>query len=66
MRIRWRSKPRTVTRIACQARTLATWPDGSVKWLMIDFRHVWTQESVGRYRVVYGEPGAQGLLATKW
>jgi hypothetical protein len=41
-------------RIASQVRTLATWPDGSVKWLMLDFRHTWAQEGEGHYRVLYG------------
>jgi hypothetical protein len=41
-------------RVASQARTLATWPDGSVKWLALDFRHRFADRSEGGYRVVYG------------
>jgi hypothetical protein len=41
-------------RVPSQARTLATWPDGSVKWLALDFRHPFADRSEGSYRVVYG------------
>src|SRR5262249_38068374 len=40
--------------IATQARTLATWPDGSVKWLALDFRHSVDASGEGTYRVLYG------------
>jgi hypothetical protein len=41
-------------RTVCQARTQAMWPDGSVKWLALDFRHPFADQSEGGYRVVYG------------
>jgi hypothetical protein len=41
-------------RVACQARTLATWPDGSVKWLMLDFPHTFAGQNAVGYQVVYG------------
>jgi hypothetical protein len=41
-------------RTPCQARTLATWPDGSVKWLVLDFRHPFAEQTDGSYQVVYG------------
>ncbi|MFO0950251.1 MAG: hypothetical protein U0835_03690 [Isosphaeraceae bacterium] len=39
-------------RVPSSARVLAEWPDGSVKWVLVDFVHA---SSAGRYRVVYGE-----------
>ncbi|MGE3821528.1 MAG: hypothetical protein AB7I30_19120, partial [Isosphaeraceae bacterium] len=42
------------TRIPCQVRASATWPDGSVKWLFLDFFHDLSRSGEGRYRVVYG------------
>lgn len=42
------------TPLPCQARVLATWPDGSVKWLFIDFFHDFSRSGEARYRVVYG------------
>lgn len=41
-------------RLPCQVRASAYWPDGSVKWLFIDFFHDFSRAGEGRYRVVFG------------
>ncbi len=40
--------------VPSQNRTLATWEDGSVKWLYLDFRHDFSVAAEGRYTVAYG------------
>jgi hypothetical protein len=37
-----------------QNRSLATWPDGSVKWLYLDFTHDFSKAATGSYFVEYG------------
>ncbi len=41
--------------LATQNRSLGTWPDGSIKWLYLDFMHDASRNGEGRYTVVYGE-----------
>ncbi|MEY2877996.1 MAG: hypothetical protein RLZZ15_376 [Verrucomicrobiota bacterium] len=40
--------------IPTQNRTLATWPDGSVKWLFLDFQHDFATSGGAEHTVVYG------------
>lgn len=40
--------------VPSQNRALATWPDGSVKWLYLDFFHDFSRTGVGEYTVSYG------------
>jgi hypothetical protein len=40
--------------VTSQNRVMATWPDGSVKWLFLDFLHDFSGNGEGRYRVAYG------------
>jgi len=40
--------------VPCQARVTASWPDGSVKWLFLDFAHDFSRSGDGRYTVMYG------------
>jgi hypothetical protein len=40
--------------IGAQSRAMATWPDGSVKWLFVDFAHDFSRNAAGRYRIRYG------------
>ena len=42
------------TPVPTQNRTLATWPDGSIKWLYLDFQHDFRASGRGEYSVVYG------------
>ncbi|MCI0423282.1 MAG: hypothetical protein L0312_29340, partial [Acidobacteria bacterium] len=42
------------TRIPSQNRSMATWPDGSVKWVHLDFRHDFSKNREGRYTAAYG------------
>ena len=42
------------TPIPTQNRALATWPDGSVKWLYCDFQHDFTKGGSADYSVAYG------------
>lgn len=42
-----------------QADVLATWPDGSVKWLLVDFQATVPASGVVEYRLEYG-PGVRG------
>ncbi|MPZ21282.1 MAG: hypothetical protein GEV06_25800 [Luteitalea sp.] len=42
------------TPVPSQNRTMATWPDGSVKWLYLDFNHDLSTAGEGRHTVVYG------------
>ena len=37
-----------------QNRALATWPDGSVKWLYLDFTHDFSKTPKETYVVEYG------------
>ena len=41
-------------KVPSQSRALATWPDGSVKWLYLDFLHDFGASGEGRYSVAYG------------
>ena len=41
-------------RLPSQNRALATWPDGSVKWLYLDFTHDFSKTAKGAYAVEYG------------
>lgn len=41
-------------RVPSQNRDLATWPDGSVKWLYLEFFHDFSRTPVGEYTVAYG------------
>jgi hypothetical protein len=41
-------------RVPSQSRAMATWPDGSVKWLYVDFFHDFSKASEGGYSVAYG------------
>ncbi|MPY91085.1 MAG: hypothetical protein GEU99_24620 [Luteitalea sp.] len=40
--------------VPSQNRTMATWPDGSVKWLYTDFSHDLSTAAEGRYTLAYG------------
>jgi hypothetical protein len=40
--------------VPSQNRTMATWPDGSVKWLYLDFMHDLSSAAEGRYTLAYG------------
>ena len=40
--------------VPSQNRALATWPDGSVKWLYLDFTHDFSKSGDGNYTLVYG------------
>jgi hypothetical protein len=40
--------------IPSQNRALATWPDGSVKWLFLDFRHDFSESGPANYTAAYG------------
>jgi hypothetical protein len=40
--------------IPSQSQTMATWPDGSVKWLMVDFTHDFNKSGDSRYEIRYG------------
>lgn len=40
--------------IPSQNRAMARWPDGSVKWLYLDFSHDFSGSGEGRYTVIYG------------
>jgi hypothetical protein len=42
------------TPIPTQNRALATWPDGSVKWLFFDFQHDFSKSGSADYTVAYG------------
>lgn len=42
------------TPVPSQNRVMATWPDGSVKWLFLDFNHDFSKGTGGRYTVSYG------------
>jgi hypothetical protein len=37
-----------------QSRAMARWPDGSVKWLFVDFAHDFSKSGSGQYEVAYG------------
>lgn len=41
-------------RILSSSRTMASWPDGSVKWLFTDFHHDFSASPAGTYEVHYG------------
>ncbi len=41
--------------VPTQNRALATWHDGSVKWLYLDFQHDFARSGRGDYTVAYGE-----------
>lgn len=40
--------------LASQNRALATWPDGSVKWLYLDFTHDFSKSAKQAYAIEYG------------
>lgn len=40
--------------IPIQSRTMATWPDGTVRWLYLDFMHDLSPTASGDYTVRYG------------
>jgi hypothetical protein len=40
--------------VATQNRVAAVWPDGSVKWLYMDFRHDFSKSGEAHYTVAYG------------
>ncbi|MPY90785.1 MAG: hypothetical protein GEU99_23090 [Luteitalea sp.] len=40
--------------VPSQNRTMAMWPDGSVKWLYLDFTHDLSAVAKGRYTLAYG------------
>ena len=40
--------------IPCQTRAMASWPDGSVKWLHLDWAHDFSASGEGRYSIAYG------------
>lgn len=40
--------------VPAQCRAMATWPGGSVKWLMADFVHDFAKSGSGLYRIRYG------------
>lgn len=62
-------------RVPAQCRTMATWPDGSIRWLYLDFAHDCRNAGESQYVVQYGnnigpapivqsiriEPGEKGL-----
>ncbi len=48
----------TGRKVPSQIRTQATWPDGSVKWLFVDFLHDPKRAPQGHYAVTYG-PGVR-------
>ena len=47
-----------------QNRAMATWPDGSVKWLYLDFRHDFSSSAHGQYSVAYGNQRKQIVPST--
>ena len=42
------------TRIPSQNRSMATWPDGSIKWVHLDFMHDFSKTKEGHYTAAYG------------
>lgn len=40
--------------VPAQSQAMATWPDGSVKWLMVDFQHDFSKSAAEQYRIQYG------------
>lgn len=47
-----------------QFRTLAKWPDGSVKWVLIDFEaDVKADSSINEIKVIRGDGNSHGILA---
>src|SRR5262249_41934969 len=37
-----------------ESRATALWPDGSVKWLFVDFTHDFSRSGAGDYQIAYG------------
>ena len=55
--------------VASQSRVLARWPDGSVKWVFIDFFHDFASSGGASYTIAYGNriqpiPGPAGVRIT--
>ena len=42
------------SRVQSQSRAMAAWPDGSIKWLQVDWQHDFSKSAEARYAVAYG------------
>ena len=40
--------------VPAQSQAMATWPDGSIKWLLVDFQHDLSNSSTEAYQIRYG------------
>ncbi len=52
------------TEIALQTRTLGRWPDGTVKWALVDFQADVPASSETAYTLEYGESVSRGAFET--
>jgi len=55
--------------LPAQSQAMAIWPDGSVKWLSVDFHHDFSKSGTEQYQIQYGNrvrpAGAKGNLEVR-
>src|SRR5208283_2818395 len=52
-------------RIPLQVRTLESWPDGSVRWALLDWQADIAAEATARYRIEIGKEASGGVGSPK-